>query len=391
MDLEEHRKRIEEFKKERESHPINENYIDYGQRLGFFPVFKEQLEDETFKALPPSWKCYYFLLQSQYNLQEGAFYKRDADFAAMLNISLQSNTISKAKKAFEKNGWIKVNSGKLTSGGQRLATEYISVKWSMPTDKGKYWGKIDRASFLYLLLSLKDKPKFHDIIIVWMAMLFLNVKKNHGTVAGDNSFTLNKKDIASFTNQSQQKIKKALNCFVEEGYIKSWIEPKLNSYHIEDFIIYGHKRHGGYVYEEDEEWFKLVKPINEFLNDIQNKGTQEAEKKVISQAKATMSKYDDVFDLYKKSYEDIYEVLPFLVDESERIIQLGSLIKKVGADTIKNDIGNYFLSISLKQIKTKASISNLYNYLSKIHFQKPKKQEKKNDDYSFITDPELPF
>lgn len=380
---------LEDLREERDSHPINENYIDYGQRLGFFPVFKEQLENNVFNELPPSWKCYYFLLQSQYNWKEEAFYQRDADFAAMLDISLKSNNISKAKNTFSKNNWIKLNSGSLTSGGQRRATEYISVKWSKPSQEGKRWAKIDRATFLYLLMTLKDKPKFHDIIVVWIALVFINLSKTSDfAVKGENSFTLNKKDIAALTNQSQQKIKKALTCLQEIGFIKSWIEPKLNSYYIEHFTIYGHNRRYGYNYAE-EEWFELVKPINEFLNEVRIQGGHSAALKSIDQAKTTLEKHHEIFDFYRENYEELYGVKPFLLEETTRIIQVGTLIKKVGADTIKENISNFFLLISFNEIKGEASISNLYNYLRSIHL--PKRKQKKNKNYNGIEDSDLPF
>lgn len=393
----------EQLSVERDSHPINDRYIDYGQRLGFFPVFEEQLKDDAFKEMQSSWKMYYFLLQSEYNLRDksfynedssGDFYERDAKFAAMLNVSLKSNNISKARKKFIEKNWIDANPGTLTRGGQRKATEYTYVRWAMPTQEKKTWAKVDRATFLYLLKKLRDKPRFHDVLVVWIGLLFICLSKKTawGGVRGVNSFTLNKKDIADYANQSQPKIKKALDALKELGFIQSWFEPKLNSYHIEHFTLYGHQRKGGYSYGE-EVWFEKVQPISKFLDEVELEGAERSQEKARKQAEGTLEKHHDVFEIYSRCFQAVYKDNPTFESEETRIMQLKSLINKIGANTVKKDIVNYFKEIDRTSIKEKASISGLYRYSQRIHFQKkikPKKDIHFESRYD-ITDDDLPF
>lgn len=393
----------EELEKDRESHVLNDHFIDYGMRLGYFPVYKEQLRyNETFRKLPPVWKCYYFLLQSDFNLSEGPFYKRDADYAAMLNVSLKSNNISKARNSFVKSNFIETVRGFVNSNGQRKATEYTWVEYSKVPEigSGHQYAKIDRATFFYLLYTLRNETRFHDVIIVWIALVYTSLL--HGGAEASfhddryvNHFGVNKKDIALLTNQSQPKIKRGLDRLQELGFIKRWTEPRRYSYYIEHFTLYGHDSKYGYIYSL-EQWIKHVNPINDFLDIIKYEGENYSEAKIQLDAKNTIERYSEIFEVYRKCFYELCKTYPpGIENEAERVIQLGTLTKRIGSDEIKQGIKDFFGVLKDADIKgdDQPSIRSLYNYLSTKHAPKSNRRKiAKQSSVEFdILDDELPF
>ncbi|WP_338782466.1 hypothetical protein [Metabacillus sp. FJAT-52054] len=171
--------------------------------MEFFPLYVEQMEeDEKFKKLSPTKKCYYFLMQSQAN-KIGEYYMSDTDFAAALNCSHE--TITAARKEFVKNNWIEIIPGRIEKNGRFLTTVYKKVKWSK-TPKigdGKRFVQFQRFA-LEKLLGFHCKP---EIILVYVCLYYWQSIKS----LEDGNFFISKKKMHEITGiKSAKKIEQCL-------------------------------------------------------------------------------------------------------------------------------------------------------------------------------------
>ncbi len=374
----------EYFPEESSSHDIgihSKTGIDHGSRLGFFPVFRDQIfESDEFRTLPPVFKCCYFLLQSRFSL-EGSFYMSDAEISEILGVSHQSRHVGRAIKKFKDLGWVTANRGKL-SYGQRLATTYEQVEWTKLPEKGagKKFAKIDRATFYYLLMKLKDQKKHHDVLITWISIAYYAATKgsNLGTPKSKvvrNRFNISKSDMGAMTNQSKARIERSLNTLMDEGFISGYEGETIFTYTIEDFILLGHSTRFAYTRcypEDDERWRKLVAPINDFIKGANSKAQQSSDETNESQAQKAIEQNKGTFEHFLSSYKAYYDY-EFERKESTQIIQVSTLIKKHGEDQIKKSIDAFFASDQKPK-----DMSGFYNFLVReLNLKKPKKNTKK--------------
>ena len=102
---------------------------------GFFPIISEQVNDPLFRELTVIEKAYYWLLASEFNrfAFQGNLCLSDKWFASALGVS--ESKIRKSRREFKKNQWIDYKSGRLF-GLLKRSTEYTSVRWAFPPEKG---------------------------------------------------------------------------------------------------------------------------------------------------------------------------------------------------------------------------------------------------------------
>lgn len=119
--------------------------------MSWFPILKEQLEDENFLSLTTSAKIHYLLTQSEFNIC-GKHYKSDLWYATALGLNI--GTVRKNRRKFVKHGWMKITPGTRTKR-QKLATIYTEVMWANVPDQGLFV-KFDRYRFQMLLFKLRE-------------------------------------------------------------------------------------------------------------------------------------------------------------------------------------------------------------------------------------------
>ena len=102
---------------------------------GFFPVISEQVNDPLFRELTVIEKAYYWLLASEFNrfAFQGNLCLSDRWFSCALGVS--ESKIRKSRREFKKHGWIEYKPGRLF-GLLKRSTEYTSVRWAFPPEKG---------------------------------------------------------------------------------------------------------------------------------------------------------------------------------------------------------------------------------------------------------------
>jgi hypothetical protein len=139
----------------------------------WFPIPKEQIEDEVFVKLTPTEKLYYWLVVSEFNLNDGQeFYRADDWFAAALKLS--TIKIRTARRKLQALRWLEIVPGRRDKHGRNLTTTYKNVKWAMPPDKesGMQFAKIHRMTFEVLIDEMRDGHFTHEEVVIYVYLRY---------------------------------------------------------------------------------------------------------------------------------------------------------------------------------------------------------------------------
>lgn len=132
----------------------------------WFPLAKGLIEEESFRTLTATEKLYLFQVMSEFNLNDGQFYRADVWFAAALNLSVEK--IRKARAKLSKLGYIDMTPGKQDVGRKRnIATTYNDLKW-LDTPVGDQFSQIDRPTFEMLINYIRTGMFTHDDVVCWV-------------------------------------------------------------------------------------------------------------------------------------------------------------------------------------------------------------------------------
>jgi hypothetical protein len=137
----------------------------------WFPIARGLLENEGFRTLTATEKLYLWQIMSEFNLNDGEFYRADIWFAATLKLSVEK--IHKARRKLANLGFIQMIPGKQDIGrGKNIATTYKSVKWlNMP--EGEQFSQIDRPTFERLIDYLRRDTFTHEDVVCWVYIFHL--------------------------------------------------------------------------------------------------------------------------------------------------------------------------------------------------------------------------
>lgn len=132
----------------------------------WFPIAKGLIEEEAFRTLTATEKLYLWQVMSEFNLNDGEFYRSDIWFAAALNLSVEK--IHKARRKLAKLGYIDMIPGRQDVGrGKNIATTYKAVKWlDMP--EGEQFSQLDRPTFEILIDYIRTGRFTHDDVVCWV-------------------------------------------------------------------------------------------------------------------------------------------------------------------------------------------------------------------------------
>ncbi|MDQ7791406.1 MAG: hypothetical protein RDV00_04680 [Clostridia bacterium] len=147
--------------------------------------------NQDFKDLTPSEKVYFWFLISEFNLR-GQFYKADLEIAETLRLS--ESKVRKARRMFQRLGWITIQPG-FRSRGKNIATTYEDVKWSKPI-KGDWFAQVHRYTFEVLLDKLRVQVCSHEDVVVYVYLSYL-YWKNRGK--NGSKFFVTKSDLSELT------------------------------------------------------------------------------------------------------------------------------------------------------------------------------------------------
>lgn len=169
---------------------------------GFFPVVSEQINDPLFRKLTVIDKAYFWLLVSEFNrfAFQGNLCLSDRWFASGLGVS--ESKIRKSRREFKKNGWIEFKPGRLF-GKLKRSTEYVSVRWAFPPEKGSglQFCPMHRHAFIMLLRFVLDKKLTLLSVVVYVYLSFWRETKSNGYEAfskGDEFF-ISKRQLCEIT------------------------------------------------------------------------------------------------------------------------------------------------------------------------------------------------
>lgn len=333
--------------------------------MDFFPVHVEQFEEDVlFKKLSPVKKCYYYLLQSEFN-KRGEFYFRDADFAAALDVSIE--TIRKYRREFVKNGWIEIQAGGRDRYGRGLATTYKSVKWAH-IDKGHQFVRVNRID-MDMLLSNIGRRFTHDTIVVWVALKYWRMVN---TV--DDVFFIAKSKLVDLTGiKSLTKIDNAfvcLNSFVFSGgsHLLEY-EDRYHRYEIKHLLGWASPSESPDNYGVQSSFWKRVE---EKGNDIQ---FELNEKDKVRRRKKGEVFLEDLYRYFEEKYQEKYEKpLPsnYLSSQDE----LEAAAKQIGVKEMVKSINHYFAADHVESVTShNAKTRTLANFLKLKYWMLAEKQE----------------
>ena len=165
---------------------------------GFFPIISEQVNDPLFRKLTVIEKAYYWLLASEFNrfAFQGNLCLSDKYFASALGVS--ESKIRKSRREFKKNQWIEYKQGRLF-GLLKRSTEYISVRWAFPPEKGSglQFCPMHRHAFNMLLRYVLDKRLTLLEVIVYVYLSYWrDTRRNEYEVyAKGDEFFISKRQL----------------------------------------------------------------------------------------------------------------------------------------------------------------------------------------------------
>ena len=169
---------------------------------GFFPIVSEQVNDTLFRELTVIEKAYYWLLASEFNrfAFQGNLCLSDKWFASALGVS--ESKIRKSRREFKKNGWIEYLPGRLI-GQLKHSTEYSSVRWAFPPEKGAgfQFCRMHRHAFNMLLNYVLHKKLTLGAVVVYVYLSYWRETKSNGYEAfskGDEYF-ISKRQLCEIT------------------------------------------------------------------------------------------------------------------------------------------------------------------------------------------------
>lgn len=137
----------------------------------WFPVAKGMIEEESFRTLTATEKLYLFQVMSDFNLNDGEFYRADIEYAATLKLSLEK--IRKARAKLKKLGYIDMIPGKQDLKRKKnIATIYKGVKWLEVPD-GEQWSQISRPTFEALVDYIREERFTHEDVVCWIYIAHL--------------------------------------------------------------------------------------------------------------------------------------------------------------------------------------------------------------------------
>ena len=149
--------------------------------VGFFPIVSEQVNDTLFRELTVIEKAYYWLLASEFNrfAFQGNLCLSDKWFASALGVS--ESKIRKSRREFKKNGWIVYMPGRLF-GQLKHSTEYSSVRWAFPPEKGAgfQFCRMHRHAFNMLLNYVLHKKLTLGAVVVYVYLSYWRETKSNG-------------------------------------------------------------------------------------------------------------------------------------------------------------------------------------------------------------------
>ncbi len=200
-----------------------------------FPLPSALIEDsEDFKRSSPTEKLYMFYILSELNLHQWQerkenYYKDDMSIAVTL--SVKEDTIRRARRKFQKLGYIDVRPGfRNPKTGQGVATTYLGSKWLDLVEKIKEANKegpesegdekkgrfslIHRYTFYSMLDELR-KGRFdsYDIVtLVYIYYLRDKFKDKKEEVYKDEKydFYITKKEFRNLTNMRPSKLEQCI-------------------------------------------------------------------------------------------------------------------------------------------------------------------------------------
>lgn len=262
-----------------------------------FPLPSALIEgSEDFKRCSPTEKLYMFYILSELNLHQWQerkenYYKDDMSIAVTL--SVKEDTIRRARRKFQKLGYIDVRPGfRNPATGQGVATTYLGSKWldlvekikeankesseneEDKGDKGRF-SLIHRYTFYAMLNKLRQGPFGSYDIVTLVYIYYLNEKfkdkKEEVYKTEKYDFYITKKEFSDITNIRPSKL--------EECIINLYEKFKYSS--------------GSHIFEYKDkyhkwEFYKIVQHADPSENDNNHKNYKEMKERLkakIEQAK----------------------------------------------------------------------------------------------------------
>lgn len=161
--------------------------------MSWFPLAKDMMESESFRALTPTDKLYMWLLISEYNLRGGQFYKSDLEVAETLKTS--EKTVRRARKKLSDLGWIGYRPGRKNRTGQGLATQYLDIRWALPPQDGRQFARMHRYAYEAMLNYVRRGVFDHADVVVYVYLDYWRQMKG-----GESEFFISKRDLRQLTN-----------------------------------------------------------------------------------------------------------------------------------------------------------------------------------------------
>lgn len=183
--------------------------------MSWFPLFRDMMEGEGFKALTPTGKLYTWFLISEYNLRGGEFYKSDLEVAETLGTS--EKTVRRTRKALCDLGWLRYIPGRRNKAGQGLATRYLDVKWAFcGEDEGdqqqeKYqFSQMHRYAYEAMLACVRRKTFEPGDVVVYVYLDYWRQIKG-----GKDVFFITKRKLSDLTGLKDvsQRVKRLYERF----------------------------------------------------------------------------------------------------------------------------------------------------------------------------------
>ena len=280
-------------------------------QMEFFPLYVEQMEEnERFKSLSPTKKCYYFLLQSMFNRQ-GEFYFSDTNFAAALGCSHE--TVTKARREFVKNGWIQIQPGMRDKTGRGVSTIYKFVRWANTPkqDEKKRFARVPRYAFE---MTLRRSLPYDDIVL-WCTLIYWK----HLYELEDGNFFITKSKLKDITGiKGMYKLEKSIDRLYNSIEYRSGdrLFEYQDKYHQIKFTKFS-------LPEESMENQRI------FWEGVIQKGRDLQKKKQAKSKTLEYAKLKYIYNFFEKEYEKRYGGVPKPYDEQiNRLIMISKRMYK---------------------------------------------------------------
>lgn len=271
----------------------------------WFPIPRDQIEDEVFSKLTPTEKLYYWLIVSEFNLTDGeGFYRADDWFAAALRLSTPK--IRQARRKFMKLDLINVNPGMKDKNGRNLTTTYISVKWSFPQE-GEQFAQMHRYTFDVLLNCLRIKDLSHEDVILYVYLSYLF------GIKGGKYVNITKSELCKITGMPKA------HKYVENLYKGFTFTGGDHLFKYEDnyrLLVFTEREIAAYNAENLK---KYQENINKLVAEAR---TKEAEKQKAKAKQKSKVSAEDLEDSWRYLYYERYHKKAQLVSQEKQGIKL---------------------------------------------------------------------